>query len=345
MRIAILHSQVPFVRGGAELMVESLKRELLKRGHDVEIISAPFKWYPTESLYDSMLSWRLFDLSESNGEKIDLVIGTKFPSYGAMHENKVIWMIQQYRQAYDLYGQTFGLQDDEDGKQVKRNVESFDKITINEAKAVYTISKNVSERLKNNCNIESNPLYQPPPLVGRYKEGDVGDYICSVGRLDKLKRNDLLIKSLKYCRKEVKVKIAGCGPEMDNLKRLSRDLRVEDRVEFLGFVPDDDLLDLYAQSRAVFFAPVDEDYGFITLEAFLSKKPVITCDDSGGVLEFVENDENGIIRKSEPEALAEGIMKIWSNTNRIKTMGACGYDRVKDISWDNVIDKLTCGTM
>lgn len=341
-KIAILHAQVPFVTGGAELMVNSLKANLISRGFEAEIIALPFKWYPENSLYDNMLAWRLLDLSESNGQKIDLVIGTKFPSYGAIHDNKVIWMIQQYRQVYDLYDSQYGVGNDVNGKQIRERVSNYDKITVQEAKSVYTISKNVSNRLKRYNGIDSEPLYQPPPMYGKYKNGDPGDYICSVGRLDKLKRNDLLIKSLIYCDKNVKLKIAGKGPEMENLISLARKLKVEDRVEFLGFVPDDELIELYANSRAVYFAPVDEDYGYITLEAFLSEKPVITCNDSGGVLEFVEDGHSGYVVEPNAESLANSINKIWFDKKKSIDMGRSGYEIVKDINWDNVIKKLTC---
>lgn len=340
-KIAILHSQVPFVTGGAELMVNALKNNLISRGFDAEIIGIPFKWYPENSLYDSMLAWRMLDLSESNGEKIDLVIGTKFPSYGAIHENKVIWMIQQYRQAYDLYDSPYGLSNDINGENIRNRVKKYDKSVIAEAKAVYTISQNVSDRLNKFTGISSEALYQPPPLAGKYKTGDAGDYICSVGRLDKLKRNDVLISALPYCDKDIKIKIAGRGPEMDNLIRLAQELKVSDRVEFLGFVPDEQLIELYANSRAVFFAPVDEDYGYITLEAFLSKKPVITCNDAGGVLEFVEHGVGGYISEPTAKAVADSLDEIWKNKEKSILLGQNGYEVVKDISWDNVISNLT----
>ena len=340
-KIAILHSQVPFVTGGAELMVQALKRNLEVRGFEVEMVAIPFKWYPEQSLYDTMLAWRLLDLSEANGEKIDLVIGTKFPSYGAVHENKVIWMIQQYRQAYDLYDTDYGLSKQKNGGTIKERVRNYDKLTVSEAKAVYTISKNVSERLKKYTDLDSEALYQPPPLVGQYKKGEPGDYICAVGRLDKLKRNELLINALPYCDKHIKVKLAGRGPEMENLISLVKHLNVQYRVEIFCFFTDNSLIDLYANSRGVFFAPVDEDYGFITLEAFLSGKPVITCDDTGGVLEFVDHDINGFVCKAEAAAIGESINKLWNDKKIGGSMGENGYQKVKDINWDNVIRKLT----
>lgn len=340
-KICVLNAQVPFVRGGAEMMVQNLVNELLKRNYDAELVQIPFKWYPENTLYDNMLMWRLLDLQESNGQKIDMVIGTKFPSYGVQHDNKILWLMHQFRQVYDLYSTENGLQQAENGNEIKMKVINYDNLVINECKQKYSISKNVSHRLKQFNNIDSLPLYQPPSLIGQYYCEDYNNYILSVGRLDLLKRNDLLIRALVHCDKSVIVKIAGRGLELDNLKKLAKQLGVSDRVEFLGFVADNDLLKLYANALAVYFAPIDEDYGFITLEAFLSKKPIITCKDSGGVLEFVSKDSNGYICDVAPEAVGDAIEQVRNNKNRSKEFGNNGYQIVKDITWDNVIDRLT----
>jgi len=340
-KIAVLHAQVPFKSGGAELMVGSLVNNMKKRGYDAELISIPYKWYPENTLYDSMISWRMLDLSESDGEKIDLVIPTKFPTYGIEHHNKVSWIMHQFRQAYDLYNTKYGLSQWENGIDIKDRVINFDNKVINESKEIYTIAKNVSNRLRKYNGIESKHLYHPPSLEGRYQSGDYGNYILSVGRVDPLKRNDLLIKSLKFCNKKIKAKIAGRGPQIEELKNLSKKIGVEDRVDFLGYVNDDDLIDLYSNSFAVFFSPIDEDYGYITLEAFSSKKPIITCVDSGGVLEFVSDGNSGFVCNVEEEMIAQKINLLFMNKTVCKDMGHYGHETIKDISWDNVIDKLT----
>lgn len=340
-RIVVTAAQVPFVKGGAELHVSYLVKNLTDRGYDAEIVAIPFKWYPENTLYDNMLTWRLVNLSESNGEKIDLLIATKFPSYGAMHKNKVSWVIHQFRQVYDLYDTIVGYRNLENGSRIKAKVEQFDKICLGESRRIFANSKNVAKRLKKYNNIDSEPLYHPPALVGRYFNEGFGDYILSVGRLDKLKRNDLLIEALRHCDKGVCAKFAGKGPEMEHLKKTAHEFGVEDRVQFLGFVPDEDLLGLYANAFAVYFAPVDEDYGYITLEAFLSGKPVITCDDSGGVLEFVENKKTGLVGGVNPVELGDMINRLYSNKKWGKSLGESGFNAVKDITWDNVIDKLT----
>lgn len=340
-KICILHASVPFVYGGAEMLVKGLSNNLIRRGFDAEIVQIPYKWYPKNSLFDNLMMWRMLDLTEANGEKIDLVIGTKFPSYGIQHPNKTVWLVHQYRQAYDLYDSPAGLSGAPDGQEIRKTVEQFDRISLSEAKSIYTISENVTKRLKNYNGIDSDALYSPPSLAGRYICNEPEDYVLSVGRLDQLKRNDMLIRALTHCDKKIRVKIAGRGPEADKLEALAASIGVSDRVDFLGYVPDEDLIRLYADALAVYYAPVDEDYGYTTLEAFLSKKPVITCQDSGGVLEFVKGDENGFICPADEREIGLAMEKVSGNIPLSRQFGEAGYERVKDISWDNVVDKLT----
>lgn len=342
-KIIVTHAHVPFVRGGAELLVESLSKQLNNRGFEAEIVQLPWKWYPGDTIVDSVLAWRMLDITECNGEKIDLVIGTKFPSYVPKHPNKVLWLMHQHRPAYDLYDKPewSGMQFIQGGVEARKKIVNIDNICIDECKQKYAISQNVANRLKKFNGRTAEALYHPPILEGRYESGEYGDYIFTVGRLEGLKRNDLLIKALVYCDKRIKAVIGGRGPEMDNLKKLAQNLGVANRVEFLGFVEDNDLIKLYANAFAVFFAPYDEDYGYITLEAMLSKKPVITCKDSGGVLEFVGDNECGLICDTEPEDLGSAINKLYVNKVLAENMGKLGFEKVKDISWNHVVDVLT----
>lgn len=342
-RICVLSAQVPFMRGGAELMVDSLVAQLQKRGYNAELVQLPFKWYPCEDLVSSMLIWKQIDLRESNGEKIDLVIATKFPTYLVEHSNKVLWLMHQHRVAYDLYDNEryAGLRFMKNGEKTKDTIRNSDTEAISSFRHRYTISRNVSDRLKSYNNIDSKPLYHPPALAGRYYCNSYGDYILSVGRLDPIKRNDLLIRAVPILNKNIKVVIAGKGSEMSYLRKLASDLNVSDRVIFLGFVSDEQLLELYSNALSIFFAPIDEDYGYITLEAFLSKKPVITCKDSGGVLEFVKHGENGLVCELDINSLSEEINKLYENKDLCMEMGSAGYNLVKTFNWDIVIDELT----
>lgn len=343
-KIAICHAQVPFFYGGGELHAESLRDELNKRNFHADIVTLPYKWYPNDQLVQSMVNWRLVDLSESNGEKIDLVIPMKFPSYGVQHHNKVVWLMHQFRQAYDLLGTQFSDFDaSPESQSTIELVKRFDFNSLNESQRLYTTSYNNANRLKKNNNIVAEVLYHPPKHYGKYFTEKYDNFVLSVGRLDRLKRTDLLIRAMKYTDKNINCIIAGTGPEKENLEKLIHDLGIENRVRLVGFIDDQQLLQYLANCLCVYYAPYDEDYGYVTLEAFLSKKPIISYEDSGGVLEFVKNDENGYILKKEEDyhEIATKINNLYLNKKKAVLFGELGYNLVKDISWDNVIDKLT----
>lgn len=339
-KIVICNAQIPFNYGGAEIMVENLHRELKNRGFQAEVVQLPYRWYPPEKLLDSAFAWRLIDLTECNGVKPDLVIATKFPSYIVEHPNKVTWLMHQYRGAYDLYTSEFTDLKGMEGEKIRCQIVEMDNRTLAESKKLYSISQTVADRLWKYNRLEASCLYQPPKNPEKFYSETYGDYILSVGRLDKLKRLELLIQALKYCDKQIRAKIAGRGSEQQALMELAVSEGVADRVDFLGFVPEEEVYSLYANAFSVFFAPKDEDYGFITLEAFLSKKPVVTYGDSGGVLEFVRDCESGYICAS-PEELGAAMEKLWQDKKVCRSMGEAGYDMVRPITWDGVIEELT----
>lgn len=344
--IAVCAAQVPFFQGGAEAHVDSLVEKLIENGYEADLINIPYKWYPHEQLLKSINVWKQIDLSESNGKEIDMVISTKFPSYFVEHPNKVLWLIHQYRQIYDLFHTPYSGFDPSSKRDMKLRDRLIDLDTqiLKSYTRIYTNSKNTADRLEKFNGVESSPLYHPPKMAGQYYCADFKDYILSVGRLEKLKRVDLLLKALKCMDERIRCKIAGIGPELDQLKAMARELDLSDRVNFLGYVPDDELLHLYAECSLVFFAPLDEDYGYITLEAFLSKKPVITGFDSGGPLEFVLDQHNGIVLDSYSEkVMANRIEELFFDKKKCEDFGKEGYHRVKDISWEHVIDTLVKG--
>ncbi|NOR15717.1 MAG: glycosyltransferase [Candidatus Aminicenantes bacterium] len=341
--VAVCAAQVPFFHGGAEAHVQALIEHLRVRGYEVELINLPYKWYPHDQLLKSIEIWKMLDLSESNGKKIDLVIATKFPSYFVNHPRKVLWLIHQYRQMYDLLDSPysgFDLNKRKD-KELRDNLVAWDTEALASFPRRFSNSQNTAARLKKYNDLDAVPLYHPPRLVGRYQNLGYEDTILSVGRLDKLKRIDLLLKALPYIDTRIRCKIAGSGPEGGALQALAQDLGIADRVDFLGYVPDDDLLQLYGLCSAVFFAPQDEDFGYITLEAYLSQKPVITGFDSGGPLEFVVHGKNGIVFENfEPKMMAQEIVDLVLDKARCEAFGRAGFEGVSHIGWDPVIQAL-----
>ena len=344
-RIAICASQVPFERGGAEALVEGLRRQLTQRGHEVDVVTLPFKWYPAARLLSSCLMWRMVDLTQANGAPVDMVIATKFPSYAVRHPNKTTWLVHQYRQAYDWYGTPLSdLSPSPADVQVRQRIFEIDRRTLSEAKRLYAISRNVASRLQRFNGLTAQVLYPPTLLEGRLRCDSYGDSIIYVGRLDAAKRVDLLLQAMTAAPRGMQCLIAGEGQDRQRLERLARSLGLGDRVRFLGWVDNEDLIKLYAQCFAVFYAPLDEDYGYATVEAFQAAKPVVTANDSGGVLEFVEDGVTGCIAPPQAEALAQKFSRLFEDRSVCARLGEAGREAVKAIRWQITIEKLLSGS-
>ena len=339
--IVVCEAQVPFVHGGAEIHVRELVRELRERGYLAELVSVPFKWYPKEEILPHAAAWRLLDLSESNGRPIDRVIASKFPTYFVRHPNKVAWLIHQYRAAYELCGTVysdFSHRDEDVG--LRDSLIRLDTEMLGECKAIYANARNTASRLKKFNGLHAEPLYHPPRLAPRLRPGESGSYVLSVGRIESVKRVDLIVRAMASVDAGIRLVIAGDGTQRENVERAAHDAGVTDRTTFLGSVDDDQLVDLYAGALAVIYPPFDEDFGYVTLEAFLARKPVVTCVDSGGPNEFIVDGENGFSTEPAPEALAAAINAIAHDRPRAARLGDAGYARAAAITWDGVIERL-----
>ncbi len=339
--ILVCEAQVPLVRGGAELLVRQLVAQLRARDYQVDRVSLPFKWYPKDEILAHAAAWRLLDLSESNGVAIDRVIATKFPSYFVRHPNKVTWLVHQHRAAYDLCGTVFSdFAETEADVGLRDRLTRLDRDMLAESKRLFTIGRVVSERLERFNGLRAAVLHNPPLLAPRLKPGPYGDYILSVGRIESIKRVDLAVRALQHTDASVKLVVAGDGTYRPHLEREVHALGLSDRVRLLGVVEDEALVDLYANALAVVFAPFDEDYGYVTLEAFLSAKPVVTARDSGGTLEFVTDGVNGFVCEPQAEALGAAFQALASDRQLAGRLGEAGLERARAITWDRVIEAL-----
>jgi glycosyltransferase involved in cell wall biosynthesis len=338
--VLVCEAQVPFVHGGAELHVRGLVGELTRRGYRAERVSVPFKWYPKDELLAQAAAWRMVDLSEANGERIDTVIATKFPTYFVRHPNKVTWLFHQYRAIYDLCGTPYSEFDHEERDvRLRDTLIALDNTVLSESKRIFTNARNTAARLARFNGIAAEPLYHPPPLAGRLTAGPLGDYVLSVGRLEGNKRVDLVVRALAHAR-GVRLIVAGEGPLRAQLEETAVQLRVSDRVTWAGGVDVPTLVDLYAGALGVVFPPFDEDYGYVTLEAFLARRPVVTTTDAGGPLEFVEDGLTGLVADPTPESVGAAIARLAADRARARSLGDAGYDRAIAITWDGVVDRL-----
>jgi glycosyltransferase involved in cell wall biosynthesis len=340
-RIIVADAHVPFVTGGAELHVRSLIDVLRQRGHDVDLVALPFRSQPKDELLAQAAAWRLLDLSSSNGQPVDLLIATRFPTYFARHPRKVAWVIHQHRAAYELCGTPYSdFEHTEADVGLRRRLFELDARMLGECRHVFANSNNTARRLRTFNGVAAEGLYHPPPLAERLRPGPYGDYALVVGRIEGVKRVDLAIAAMAHVPRPLRLVIAGDGSQRAAAERTALERGVRNRVVFAGAVSGDELIDLYAGSLAVVYAPYDEDYGYVTLEAFLCAKPVITATDSGGTLEFVVDDQNGFVCAPEPAAVGAALASLAGDRARAARLGQAGLSRARQISWDGVVERL-----
>ncbi|RIK47037.1 MAG: glycosyl transferase family 1, partial [Chloroflexi bacterium] len=286
--------------------------------------------------------WRMLDLGQINNKRVDLVICTKYPTWAVQHPNKALWLIHQHRQAYDLYGTPLSeFTPDPASVEIRRRVFDIDRLGIKECRPRYAISQVVADRLRKFCGIHADVLHPPVPRSGLRPEA-FEPFVLSVARLDAAKRVRPLVEAWVRVESPLSLVVVGDGPERADLERLVSAHGLSGRVSFLGRVSDERLRELYNTCRAVFYAPLDEDYGYTAVEALAAGKPVITAPDSGGVLEFVKNEVHGFVTSLRAAELARTIDRL-EDEHLARRLGEGGPARVATLTWDRVVDALVPG--
>ena len=339
MRVAIAYPQVPFARGGTEVLVDGLLGALRDRGHEAEVVSIPFKWYPGARVLTQAFLWRLVDLEEADGQPIDLVIATKFPSYLVRHAEKRVWLVHQFRQAYELDGTELGqFGGSPEERALRRKVQALDRVALREAKRLFAISGNVAGRLERTTGLAAEVVL-PPPQPLAFRCDGYGDFVLSVNRLDRAKRIDLLIEAAAL-EPRLRVVIVSDGPDRERLERLARERGLDGRVRFTGRIPPEQLADLYARCLATFYAPLDEDYGMGPYESLLSEKPVITTTDAGGPLDVVADRSTGLVVRPDPAEIAQAAAWLREHVDEAATFGRNGRAIAAEVTWDHAVEQL-----
>ena len=323
------------------MIARALMSALQEAGHQVELLTTPTNRFGRQ--FAAYLSTRFMDVEKTgNGEPVDHLISLRFPSYALKHERHVCWLNHRMREYYDLWSSWYGTLSWK-GK-IKENIrrslihQADEYLLKRNVKKVFAQSRNVQNQLLRWGNIPSEVLYPPPP-GNRYYTEKYGDFILSPARLTPLKRIPLLLQALKTSELGNAV-IVGDGSDKDAILRWIQENSMEKRVQWLGHVDQEQLIRLYAECRAVYYAPVNEDFGLVTMEAFRSRKPVITAMDSGGPAEIVENHATGYVVQPEPEAIGRCITELFGDPVIAEKLGTTGYEKWKDVTWNQTVQKL-----
>ncbi len=339
MKILVTANTVPFMTGGAEYHIQGLISQLQQHGYQVEVIRFPFWFNPEEDIVRLMRHCRELNLNQPNGIKIDKLISLQFPTYGVQHDDHRVWLMHQHRSVYELFDEHTASVEQQ---QFRQQVIAFDNQVLGNIPKRFANSQRVAQRLLQYNQLTSTPLYHPPYGAEHFYNDHQKDYIFCPSRLETLKRQSLLIDAARYLTTPVNIIIAGEGGQKQAYQSLIEQYQLQDRVKLIGYITEKEKLAFYASALAVFFAPFDEDYGYITLESMLSAKPVITCTDSGGPLEFIEHKANGYVLEADPRAIAAVIDELYRHPQRARDMGQYGRQTymAKEIAWDKVVHHL-----
>lgn len=339
MRVLVGTVHHPFIRGGAEAHAAGLLKALRDHGHEVDLITMPFSFFPEEQLLRAQEIWQHENVFNPNNYESDLYIPLKYPAWGASHPNTVSWVLHQHRAVYELWNADTSSESDK----VRRSVTAFDTDHLKTSRRIFANSITVADRLRRFNGLHADPLYHPPPREAEYRCESALPYIFAPSRIEPLKRQKLLVEAMQFVREPVVALVSGSGGQKAELEALVDRLNLRARVHFCGRLSEQGMITHYARALGVFFAPFDEDYGYITLEAMLSSKPVITAKDSGGPVEFVRDGDTGFVVDADPHAIAQAIDRLAAHREAAARMGRDGKSHYHEvgISWSRVIDALT----
>jgi glycosyltransferase involved in cell wall biosynthesis len=340
-RIAVVTSSPPMAEGGHMVIARELTRALRDSGHDANIVVTPQNRFGRQaSAY--WATW-LTDVTSSEGKPIDQVISLRYPSYAVRHPRHVCWLNHTMREYYDLWTR-FKAQLSPLG-QLKESVRwamihAADRylLTRNVTK-LFVQSRTIRERLAMWPELRSTVLYPPAPQRAYRCDGYEGPFLF-LSRLEPLKRADLAIRSVAAAGPAAALEIVGDGVERGALEKLAADLGVSSRITFAGRLKDDEMLARLGRCRAVVFPPLLEDYGFVTVEAFASRKAVITCRDSGGPSELVHDGVNGFVCDATPESIGASLTKLLDDSALAERLGAAAFDAGSQLTWPETIRQL-----
>jgi glycosyltransferase involved in cell wall biosynthesis len=343
MRVLIVNNMAPFVWGGAEELAVHLTRALVEAGHDAEVVRIPFRWDPAAGIPAQMLLVRGLELTN-----VDRVIALKFPAYLIRHPDKTIWLLHQYRQAYDLIESGHSnIPEGEDGDEIRRIIKGADDETFRESRRIFANSEVTCDRLARNNGFRAEVLRPPLNDAELFTGGPADGYVFAGGRVNAMKRQHLLVEALAAAPNAPRLVIGG-PPDMredgDRLRRMVEGLGLADRVVLdLRYMPRGELAAYVNGASAVACLPLDEDsLSYVAMEAAAAGKPVLATTDSGGVLGLARDLETGWVVAPDAASLAGALERIATDAPKAAELGAAARELWTGmaLTWPQTVERL-----
>jgi glycosyltransferase involved in cell wall biosynthesis len=320
--------------GGAERFFAGLNDAFHRAGYSAELVHVYNNESNFEHIEETYLRYYDLDLSRFDG-----IISTKAPSFVVRHPNHICYLMHTMRVFYDMFDFSFPVRTDTLVEQ-RRLIQALDTAALQfpRTRQIFTIGDEVASRLSQFNGLTAKTVRHPTTLQGL--RCGAFKYLFIPGRLHKWKRVDLAIRAMRLVNSPVELIVSGIGEDADRLMTMARD---NPHIRFVGRVTDEELADLYADALAVLFLPQREDLGLVTMEGFLSGKPVITCTDSGEPARLVKDGQSGFVSLPEPASIAACIDRLALHPERAAEMGENGRTSIASITWENVVQALAAG--
>jgi glycosyltransferase involved in cell wall biosynthesis len=346
-RIAVVTSSPPFVEGGHLVIARELVRACRASGHDADLVITPQNRFGRQGT--AYLAAWLTDVGvAADGGAVDHVISLRYPAFAVRHPHHICWLNHTMREYYDrwpAFSASISWRNRVKESMRRALIHRADRHFLMRLDRRFVISATVQARLARWGNVPSDVLHPPAPVRPYHCDG-YGDYVFAVSRLTPLKRFDLLLDALaEPAAQGIRAVIAGEGEAGEALLAQRRRLGLEDRVDFVGRLDDVQLLHHLSRCRAVAFMPLDEDYGFVTVEAFAAQKAVLTCADSGGPTELVTDGVEGVVCPPTAAAVADGLRRLMDDPAAAERMGRAGAARGATLRWDTTVARLLGGAV
>jgi glycosyltransferase involved in cell wall biosynthesis len=342
VRIAVVTSSPQDTEGGHMVIARELTAACRDAGHDADIVVTPDYGFGRQARA-YLDTWRT-GVARAAGHPIDLVVSLRYPSYAVRHPRHVCWLNHTMREYYDLWPR-FAAPLSPQGRikeAVRRTViHAADRYLLTRnVTRLFVQSRTIQQRLAMWPELRSTVLHPPAPQRA-YRTERYGPEFLFVSRLTPLKRADLVLRALaEPGAAGLRLIVAGDGEARGALQRLAAELQIAARVTFTGRLTDEQLVDALARCRAVVFPPVLEDYGFVTVEAFASRKAVVTCRDSGGPAELVADGRSGFVCEPTPASIAGAMRRLAEDVSLAERMGTAAFDAGAALTWRETVRAL-----
>ena len=339
MKIAVVDSQRLFASQRDAWLAGRLTEALREHGHLAELVLIPFSDAQTHAVVDQMLAVRLVHL-----KNVERVIGLGFPAYFLAHDHKIVWVLREFRQAYDLWGTPRqSLPNTPLGRTVRAAVLAAEHAYLSEARRIYARSASAVQRLSDYTGLSSNVLLPPLRDPDVFRCDAYGDYVLAIGPIRADRRQLLALEAIGLAQSATRLVIAGLPERADDLLAMRTrivQLGIEDRVVLIGEqLPDLERARLLAGCRAVLC--LGDPDGRLTQEACRSRKATIAFTNGPVVAELVSDHLTGRVVSSVAD-LARTIDELIDDPALAERYGGAALDRLHEagISWEGVVGEL-----